>query len=84
MEELVQLLAALLRIALIPLLGYAFVRFAHRWPRATLALLLAVTATGTGALGYAWQDGFNVARIPGGWHSNRRPAGGASPSAAWL
>src|SRR5262245_58164793 len=62
MEGLIQLLAALLRIALIPLLGYALVRLARRWPRTTLALLLAVLALGAGALGYAWQDGFSVAR----------------------
>jgi hypothetical protein len=60
MEELVQALAALLRIALIPLLGYGIVRLARRWPRATLALLLAVVAAGAGALGSARHDGFNV------------------------
>jgi hypothetical protein len=60
MEEWVQLLTALLRIALVPLLGYVIVRLARRWPRATLALLLAGLAAGAGALSYAWQDGFRV------------------------
>lgn len=60
MEELVELVTALIRIALIPLLGYAIVRLARRWPQATLALLLAVLATGVGALSYAWMDGFHV------------------------
>jgi hypothetical protein len=60
MEEFGQLLAALMRIALIPLLGYAIVRLARRWPRATLTLLLAVVATGAAALGYARHNGFNV------------------------
>jgi hypothetical protein len=60
MEELVQLLSALVRIALIPLLGYAIVRLARRWLRFPLALLLVVLATGAGALSYAWQDGFRV------------------------
>jgi hypothetical protein len=61
MEEWIQLLAALMRIALIPFVGYVIVRLACRWPRATPALLLAVVATGAGALGYAWHDGFRVA-----------------------
>lgn len=60
MEEWVQLLAAFMRIALIPLLGYAIVRLARRWPRVTLALLLAALAAGAGALSYARQDGFHV------------------------
>lgn len=60
MEELIQLLAALMRIALVPLLGYAILRLARRWPRATLALLLAIVAAGAGALGFAWHDGFRV------------------------
>ncbi|MFL5242714.1 MAG: hypothetical protein ACJ8FY_11455 [Gemmataceae bacterium] len=60
MEDFVQLLAAILPTALVPLLGYAIVRLARRWPRATLALLLAVVAGAAGALGYAWHDGFSV------------------------
>src|SRR5262245_40773508 len=60
MEEFGQLLAGLMRIALIPLLGYAIVRLARRWPRATLSVLLTLIAAGAGALGYAWHDGFSV------------------------
>jgi hypothetical protein len=51
MKEFGQLLAVLLRIALIPLVGYAVVRLARRWPRAALTLLLALLAAGAGALG---------------------------------
>jgi hypothetical protein len=60
MEEIVQLLAALLRIAIVPLVGYAVVRLGRRWPGATLTLLLALIAVGAGALRYVAQDGFNV------------------------
>jgi hypothetical protein len=60
MEDFGQLLAALMQIALIPLLAYAIVRLARRWPRATLALILAVVAVGAGALGYACHDGVSV------------------------
>ena len=41
MEDIVQLLAAVLRIALVPLVGYAIVRLARRWPWATCTQLLA-------------------------------------------
>jgi hypothetical protein len=60
MEVVGQLLAGLLRIAVVPLLGYAVVRFARRWPMTTLALLLALIAGGIGALGYVAEDGFGV------------------------
>lgn len=60
MEEWLRLLAALLWFALIPLLGYAIVRLARCWPWATLVLLVAVVATGAGAVGYAGHDGFSV------------------------
>jgi hypothetical protein len=60
MEEWVQLSMALLRIALVPLLGYCIVRLARRWPRGTLILLLAALAVGVGALVFAWHGGFSV------------------------
>jgi hypothetical protein len=50
----------MLRIALVPLVGWAVVQLARRWPRATLALLLALLAAGAGALGYAGHDGYSV------------------------
>ena len=58
MEVVGQLLAGLLRIAVVPLLGYAVVRFARRWPMTTLTHLLALLAGGIGALGYVAEDGF--------------------------
>ena len=60
MNEIVPLLATLLRIALVPLVGYAVVRFARRWPWATLTLLLAFLVVGCGAVAYACHDGFSV------------------------
>jgi hypothetical protein len=60
MEDIVPLLATLLRIVLIPLVGYAVVRLARRWPRMTLTLLLVFLAIGFGVLGYAWHNGFSV------------------------
>jgi hypothetical protein len=60
MEEFGQLLAALSRIALVPLVGYGVVRLAHRWPGTTLTLLLALIAISAGALGYTLGDGFRV------------------------
>jgi hypothetical protein len=60
MDEVVPLLAALLRIALVPLVGYVVLRFARRWPGATLTLLLILLALGSAALGYAWHNGFSV------------------------
>jgi hypothetical protein len=60
MEEVGQLLTALARIALVPLVGYAVVRSARRWPGGTSVLLLALLAAGAGALGYAARDGFGV------------------------
>jgi hypothetical protein len=60
MDEVGQLLAALARIALVPLVGYTVVRLARRWPWATFTLLLALLVVGVGSLGYAAQDGFSV------------------------
>jgi hypothetical protein len=50
MAEFGQLLLALVRIALVPLLGYAILRLGRNWPQATLAVILAVHATGAEAL----------------------------------
>jgi hypothetical protein len=60
MEVLLQVLAAVAGITVYPLVGYAVIRLAGRWPRATLALLLVAVAAGAGALGYARFDGFDV------------------------
>jgi hypothetical protein len=60
MEEWLQLVMVISRIALVPLLGYCIVRLARRWPRGALILLLAALAVGGGALVFAWHEGFRV------------------------
>jgi hypothetical protein len=76
MEDVVQLLAAVLRIAVVPLAGYGVVRLARRWPWAALALLLALIAAGAGAVGYARHDGFIV-------HPDTRRAEFGSEAGRW-
>ena len=60
MEDYIQLLLAVGRIAIIPLVGYIVIRLARRWPRLTLALLLVLIAVGVSALCYAHIEGFSV------------------------
>src|SRR4051794_1136487 len=60
MAEVGELLAALARLAVVPLVGYAVVRLARWRPRRAAAVLLAVVAAGVAALAYAKVDGFTV------------------------
>jgi hypothetical protein len=60
MEDFVHLVAPVARLAAVPLIGYAVVRLARRWPWATLALLVALLALAAGALAYAGLDGYAV------------------------
>ena len=60
MAEVGALLAALARIALIPLFGYAVVKIARGRPRTTLTLLLVLLVGGVVALSYTAQDGLRV------------------------
>jgi hypothetical protein len=80
MEDVVQMLAAVLRVAIVPAIGYAIVQLARRWPWATLILLVALIAGGTGALAYAADADSAFAWIPARWSSGRRLAGGVSES----
>jgi hypothetical protein len=76
MEEVGQLLAALMRIAFVPLVGYTVVRLARRRPRATVTLLLTLITVGAGALGYVAHDGFSV-------HADSRKMEFASEIGRW-
>jgi hypothetical protein len=60
MEVVGQLLMALLRVMLVPVVGYGVVRCGRRWPRATLAVLLTLIVVAVGCMRYAAEDGFRV------------------------
>jgi hypothetical protein len=42
MNDIGQLLTAVLRIAIVPMIGYAVIRLARRWPRVTLTLIVSL------------------------------------------
>lgn len=60
MNELAELLTAVARIAVIPVIGYAVACLACRWPRVVLAVLALLIAAGAVALGYAASEGYSV------------------------
>ena len=60
MEDIGPLLLAVMRLAVVPVAGYAVLLLARRWPRCILILLLTLIALGAGAIAYCKHDNFVV------------------------